>query len=210
MVVTSASGPAELLAAAGMDVTDSLGDPALLDSAVLGLLSSVRVPPDLMLPALELIVGLGQQGRVLLGGFQTPLERAIRDLLLRRHHRMVIALPRTLDGFRIPREWTDGIRNGQLLLIATSAERRITRVTAESRNRLIADLANELLVVHATPAGRAWRAASIALARGKRVWCCTHPANLELEILGATAISETARILSPTGEDRSSERTDKS
>ncbi|MDR0787357.1 MAG: hypothetical protein LBG44_05770 [Gemmatimonadota bacterium] len=176
---------------------DWVGAPGLLSRLVIGLLASVRVPPDLVLPTLDLTIELGRRGSVLMSGFQTPLEKAVLGLLMSRDFPLIIALPRTLHGFRIPSEWDEALRDDRMLIISATSRQRSTRETAMERNRLLTRIADTLLVVYASPGGRVWKEACNALAAGKPVRCMDHPANLNLEVPGATLISADGGLSGP-------------
>ncbi len=179
----------------GRELPRLVGDSSLLEDQSVALLTSVQVPPDLVLPILDLAVELGSRGVTIAGGFQTPLERAVFDLLLKRNQRIIVVLARTLRRFRVPTGWGRRIEDGRLLLVSATDERRITRETAEERNHLLTTIGDLLLVVHATPGGRAWRATSAAIIRGMPVTCLAHPANIDIEVLGATPVRRAAEVL---------------
>jgi len=53
------------------------------------------------------------------------------------------------------------------------------------RNRMVAALADRILVVHAVPGGRLQRLAAEALSWKKRVLCPDLPSNRDLIVMGA-------------------------
>ena len=63
---------------------------------------------------------------------------------------------RSLDGFRVPSDWTKPLADGRLLLLSCfpSGPHRPTADTAHRRNEFVAALATQVLVLHATPGGR--------------------------------------------------------
>ena len=56
---------------------------------------------------------------------------------------------------RIPAEWQNPLDDGRLLLLAAfhETETRITADLARRRNELVAALADETIIIHATPGG---------------------------------------------------------
>ncbi len=170
-------------------ITTMIGDPGLLTRPLLGLFSSVRVPPDLILPTLDLARDLARSGTSVIGGFQTPLEKLCLKILLSHACVSIVCLSRHLSGVNLPGDWARGLDQGRLAVISSTTERRATAATGVARNSLVVDLATELFVVHAPGGSRAYFAAAQALDRGKTVSCFAHARNADLEILGAQPIN---------------------
>ncbi len=197
----------------------TLGDLGLLTRPSAGLLASVRVPPDLILPALDGLATLGRADVTIIGGFQTPLEKAILRGLIRRGDRAVVCLSTTLAGRRFPRAWSAAIDAGRLLVVSAIQQRRPTSAAAIVRNQLITRLSDTLVVIHATTGGRVYRTVANAAERGGRVYCFRHPRNADLELIRARPIddfleiprltlpSDPCQLMSPgTPPDRESQR----
>jgi hypothetical protein len=140
-----------------------------------------------------------------IGGFHSPLERDLLDLLLPGAQPLVVCPARALPGMRLPAAWREPLGSGRLLLlgVARAGRRRPTAAAADLRNRLAAALAERLFVPHAAPAGAVYRLARDALARGQPVFCVDHRANRDLVLLGATPVErwewprETGAVLRP-------------
>ncbi len=172
----------------------AVGDRNLLTRPSVGLLASVRVPPDLILPALDELATLGRAGVTIIGGFQTPLEKAILRGLVRRGDPAVVCLPTTLVGRRFPPAWGTAIEAGRLLVVSAVEQSRPTSSAAVVRNQLITRLADTLVVVHATTGGRVYRTVADAAERGGRVYCFRHPRNADLELIRARPIDDFLEI----------------
>lgn len=178
-----------------------MGDRGLLSRPSVGLLASVRVPPDLILPALDGLATLGRAGVTIIGGFQTPLEKAILRGLIRRGDYAVVCLSTTLAGHRFPPAWSTAIDAGRLLVVSAVEQRRATSSAAIVRNQLITSLAGVLVVISATTGGRVYRAVAGAGERGGRVYCFRHPRNADLELIRALPIDdiwEIPRLILPS------------
>jgi predicted Rossmann fold nucleotide-binding protein DprA/Smf involved in DNA uptake len=171
-----------------------IGNLGIVERPLLAFVSSVRVPPDLVLSALDLARDVGRAGGSVVGGFQTPLERRCLEIMLRHTGSIVICLSRKLPGFRVPGGWSRGLEQGRVLLLSTREERRPTASAGVARNRLVVDLASEVMVVHAVGGSRTYRVAADALDRGKTVYCFEHARNADLELLGAKAVSGAGAI----------------
>jgi predicted Rossmann fold nucleotide-binding protein DprA/Smf involved in DNA uptake len=131
------------------------GDRSLLNTPLLGLLCSRACPGHVILETLDRAPEWVKSNRVVISGFHSPLEQQVLRSLMRRSGRAVKVLARALDGYRAPLEEREAIAAKQLLLISSFPPnvRRTTRETALMRNRLVAALAAELVIPHATPAG---------------------------------------------------------
>lgn len=137
------------------DFLQAVGNPALLDVPLLGLLASRDCPGRILLDTLELVPDWVRQGRVILSGFHSPLEQQVLRSVLRRQGRIVKMLARAMGDYHPPEQERESLRNGNLLVISTYPERldRTTRETALARNRLILALASELVTPHVSPGG---------------------------------------------------------
>ncbi len=137
------------------DCLHAVGNSALLDEALLGLLASRNCPGQTFLDTLELVPVWVRQGRVILSGFHSPLEQQVLTSVLRRQGRVVKLLARAMGDYHPPEQEREPLRNGNLLVISAYPERldRTTRETALARNRLILALASELVTPHVSPGG---------------------------------------------------------
>lgn len=185
--------PARLEAALAEEAPDPLfarGDPALLAAPLTALFCSVRVPPELVLPAFDLARSLRDAGVPVVGGFQSPLERECLDFLLRGTQPVVLAAAREIVGMRLPPPWREAVERGRMLIVSSEpGPRRPTRSLAARRNRLVAALAERVCVVHASPGGMLRRVLVEALSRGTPVACPDHPENRDLLLMGAAPLA---------------------
>ncbi len=76
-------------------------------------------------------------------------------IFLRGPQHIVICPARGLDPFRLPTEWQQKFKRGELLIISPfdSSIRRPTKETAEIRTRLVLSLAQSKTIIHASPGG---------------------------------------------------------
>lgn len=185
------------LRAAAPDRLVTLGDRSILTHPLLGILGSARTPPGLVLKALDLARLLRAREVPVIGGFQAPLEREMLRILARGPQPIVIGVARRIDGMRIPRSWQPAYERGQILVIASGSNRwrRATARSAMARNRIVAALADRLLVIHARAGSRTFRIASEAIEWGKEVYCLEHPGNSDLRLLGAEPVRGREGIL---------------
>lgn len=164
-----------------------LGNPALLDQPLIGVLCSRRVPRALEEHALAWARSARDLRFPVVGGFLAPVERGCLEVLLQGSQPVVVCLARGLAATRIPARWRTPLERGRLLLVTPFADDvvRLSAASAEARNRLVASLARQLVVPHATPGGHLIRLVREVIAGGKRVHSFDHPANVALLRAGA-------------------------
>jgi len=129
-----------------------MGEAALLDERLLGLIASRECPGRVLLETLDRVPEWVKAGRVIVSGFHSPLEQQVLRSLLRRTGRAVKVLARGFGtegaDYRPTPEEREPLATGRLLVISTFAPNvtRTTRATALSRNRLVLALATEIVV----------------------------------------------------------------
>lgn len=163
----------------------------LVEGAMLGFFCSVRAPGDTVLKTYDLARALRSRRVTLVGGFQSPMEKELLDLLLRGAAGAVVCPARGLGVMRLPRAWRGPLDEGRLLVLSffDEAVRRPTAAIAARRNACVAALADRLLVAHAAPGGKTERLCRDALAAGKRVFTLESPDNAHLIARGAVPVA---------------------
>lgn len=162
------------------------GEPRLLRTGLTALFCSVRVAPELVLPTYDLARALRETAVPVIGGFQSPMERECLEYLLRGRHPVVVAPARAVGGMRLAPAWRDALEGGTMLIVSPfDTAKRPTNALATRRNRMVAAIADRILLAYASPGGRLFRLAQEALAWGKPVFCLEHPANRDLLLMGA-------------------------
>ncbi len=101
------------------------------------------------------------QGRSIISGFHSPIEKECLDILLRGHQPIIICPARSLEGMRMPKRWQEGIKAGRILLLSPfdASQNRLTAALAEKRNLMVAALADEVYFAHIIPGGKTARLA---------------------------------------------------
>jgi predicted Rossmann fold nucleotide-binding protein DprA/Smf involved in DNA uptake len=169
------------------DVLTLYGPPELLRLPLLALFSSVSVPGQAVLATLDTARLLRDVGTPVIAGFQSPIERECFPFLLRGNQPLVIVPARGIQRMRVPRAWRPALRDQRLLVLSAARQGRcrVSADLAQERNRVVAALAERILVIHATPGGRVHRVALEALEAGKQVFCLDAAGNADLLIMGA-------------------------
>ena len=133
----------------------AIGNLEILAVHRVGLFCSVRCPGDAILAAYDAARKLRDEGVTVVSGFHSPVEKECLRILLRGKQPIIIVLARAMEKIRMPADWRGALDTGRLLLLSPF-EKRPRRPTIESsqqRNELVAALADEVLIIHATPGG---------------------------------------------------------
>lgn len=138
-----------------------IGSPGLLDQPKIALFCSNKCPGDAILAAMDQARKWRDEGRCIISGFHSPIEKECLQILLRGNQPIIICPARSLQRMRIPVEWRQGIETGRILLLSTfeSSHRRITTALSQQRNKLVAALAEEVYFAHVTLRGKTSRLA---------------------------------------------------
>ena len=133
----------------------TIGNLEILAVHKIGLFCSVRCPGDKILAAYDTARRLRDDGVTVISGFHSPVEKECLRILLRGKQPIIICLARAMEKIRIPAHWR-GELDTERLLVLSPFEKRPRRPTVESsyrRNKLVAALCEEALIVHAEPGG---------------------------------------------------------
>lgn len=177
----------------------AMGDVAVLQQRLLGLICSIKCPGSIILKTFDTIRALRDAGVTMVGGFLSPMERDCLDILLRGHQPTILCPARRLTGLRLGEKATQAVDEGRLLVLSAFADdvRHTTAVQAVKRNNLVAALADALLVLYAAPDGKTWTTVHAALNRNQPVFTFDIEDNAALLEAGARPIEKhMAEILS--------------
>lgn len=133
----------------------TLGNLDLLRLPLTALFCSRKCPGDAILKAYDLAQELREKEIPVIGGFHTPVEKDMLEILLRGKGPIVICPARGLEGMRMPPALREGVDQGRILILSTAPhqKKRITQELAEERNIFVAALATELKFVYTEPDG---------------------------------------------------------
>lgn len=154
---------------------------------MLAVFCSEKCPGDIIVATYELGRALREYGVHVIGGFHTHMERRVLDILLKGAQPITICPARSLERYRVPKAWRDGVESGRIRLISPFAEgqHRVTRKLARERNRFVMAQTDHILFIHASPSGDTEALCQEAIAAGKHVYCLESPNNQHLVELGA-------------------------
>lgn len=164
----------------------TIGNAALLQTRKVGLLCSRRCPGTIIVKTLDLALALRNSAATVIGGFQSSMERECLETLLRGKHPVIVCPAREIESMRRPAAWKTAVTENRMLVASTfgAKHRRATAQLAAERNRLVADLSDEIIVAHASPGGQLERLCRDLVASGKPIWTLDDPANSHLLALG--------------------------
>lgn len=147
------------LLSCGMEVPEffaGVGNVALLNQPLLGIIASRSCPGDIFLQIIERVPEWIKAGKVLVSGFHSPLEQQVLQSALRRRGRIVKVLARGIAHRLKPkREECEAILAGNMLTVTIypPTVQRTLRAAALERNRFVLALAEERCIPWVDPEG---------------------------------------------------------
>ena len=167
-----------------------LGEPAILERKLLGIISARQIDSDLALKSSQLLKQLASLKEVsFISGWHSPLEEEALNILLPQGASIVFCVPRSLNRFVPSAGVKDRVSQGEALLLTHCSPKvkRISRDASLRRNELVVVLAVSLLVLSAPQGSASLKLANSALRQGKPVHTLEHRLNKDLLVSGALA-----------------------
>lgn len=200
----AAQFPEELDRFLGRNAPDHLearGDAGLIHAGPsTGLFCSVRCPGNLILRTYDLARVLRDEGRLVISGFHSPMEKECLDLLLKGAQPVIAFVARGISTLRLPAEWGNAIDEGRLLVLSGFPDAgRATVDRAVKRNLCVAAMADEVFLAHAERGSKTEAFATTLASWGKPLLTLEDKFNEGLISLGAKPVHVTQRARSPRG-----------
>jgi len=172
----------------------TIGDAGILERPKVALFCSVKCPGKLILETYDLAKRFRNEGVLVISSFHSPMEQECLRILLRSPHPVVWCLARGMYR-RIPTTPVNcrpAVDDGRLVIVSSFPEqvRHVTGKTAMIRNRLVVDMADAVVVAHATSGGKMDTLCRETIAAGKALYTFEHPANELLMRDGARPVAE--------------------
>lgn len=121
---------------------------------------------------MDWVVAQARDKLPVIGGFHSPLEQSVLEVLLAARSPAVVVLARDVAGATFPANWREPIEAGRMAVVSASqGASRLTAELAAERNTLVARLAQCSVVAHAATGGslagqiEAWTAEGLCLQR---------------------------------------------
>lgn len=131
------------------------GNPHLLHLPKIALFASTKCPGSVILPTYDQAARWRDEGRCIISGFHSPIEKECLRILLRGTSTVIVCPARNLPS-RLPPEWKSPIEEDRMLILSpfSPKESRITAALAARRNDYIAMLADEVWCSHIADGGK--------------------------------------------------------
>lgn len=131
-----------------------IGNKEILHEKKIAFLCSREIPAEAVLKCYDWAIAQRKAGNCVISGFHSQLERDVLHYLFKGKQSIILALARGLK-----KNWEAELKTGiaeNRLLIITPFEESVTRPsanTAITRNRMMLELADEIVIGYAKPDG---------------------------------------------------------
>ncbi len=153
---------------------DYLGDPTILRRRTIAILSSSQCPGEAILKATKWIGDLADdESTTVVSGFHSAMEKSFLEILLGGRCGLVVCPARSLIRYRVPAAYKESIDAQRLAILSCLPEsvRSNSATSSLQRNRLVADLATEIVVTYAAERSRTEQFALELLHQERKVHC---------------------------------------
>lgn len=132
----------------------TFGNSEILKHHKTAFLCSRSCPAHIVLRAYDWATEQREKRNCVISGFHSQIEKDVFHYLLKGNQPIILAQARGMKK-RIEPEIQQALKDNRLLIISPFDEsvKRITSKTSQVRNELMADLADEIFVAHASPGG---------------------------------------------------------
>lgn len=168
---------------------EHLGNFELIRLHKTAFLCTRRVPASIVLKCYDWAIEQREEGRCIISGFHSQIEKDVLHYLLKGGQPIIIALARGMKK-RFDQQLHREIEKERLLLVTSfgSSVTRVTQETANKRNELMAELTDEIFVSYAQPDANVEKLALRWLKKGKRIGTFDLEENKSLITAGAKAV----------------------
>lgn len=119
-----------------------LGNEQLLDRTLVAFFASRETPDDVAHKAIRWAEIICQTDKVVISGFNSPLEKEVLNTLLKNKHPVILALGRSVYKC-VPTQFVQPLAEGRMLIVSISNAVRQSWWTAQHRIFTVADWADE-------------------------------------------------------------------
>lgn len=113
-----------------------IGSVEILSNEKIGFLCSSKSSGAAILKVFERANLWRKEQTTVIGGFHSPLKREVLGILLKGKGRIVICPARSIETFRLPKDWLTALTENRLLITRPSSARRAFR-GRRRRNEII-------------------------------------------------------------------------
>lgn len=133
---------------------ETIGNPEILKMHKTAFLCSRKYPSEVVAKSYDWAISQRDSGKCVISGFHSQIEKDVFHFLLKGKQPIILALARGIPK-RIEPKIKDVIDKGRLLMVSPF-EKKVTRVTEETaqrRNALMVEIADEIIVAYARENG---------------------------------------------------------
>jgi len=123
-----------------------LGNIDLLNVPKIAFLASSTISPEMVLKCYDWAVRMAKEGRCVISGFSSHLEREVLHFLSKGNQPIILVLARQMYK-QIPQELQPLLDENRLLIISVSNAVRQSKTSAYARNKYICEIADQILFV---------------------------------------------------------------
>lgn len=136
-------------------IKESLGNTDLLKLLKTAFLCSRQVPASVVLKCYDWAIEQREKGNCVISGFHSQIEKDVLHYLLKGKQPIIVALARGLKE-KVEPEFEKPLQDGRLLIISPfdKTVKRVTEQTAETRNKLMTELAGQITIGYASAGGQ--------------------------------------------------------
>jgi predicted Rossmann fold nucleotide-binding protein DprA/Smf involved in DNA uptake len=131
-----------------MNELEYFGNKDLLNLPKTAFLASNTISSETVLRCYDWATEMRRQGRCVVSGFSSKLEKDVLHFLLKGNQPIIMVLARQMYKV-VPTNLKEALEQNRLLIISTSQAVRQSRATALARNRYVCEMADEIMLVGA-------------------------------------------------------------
>jgi len=152
---------------------DLVGDSKYLGKSTVALFCSSTCSGSAILRSMKFVGELAAGSRAVISGFHSAIEKSFLKVLLTGECPLIVCPARSLARYRIPAEYQSTLANERLCIISNQPEsvRSNSAKSSMSRNRMVAELATEVVITHAAEGSKTEKFALELVARGDTIFC---------------------------------------
>ena len=138
-----------------MPIKELIGNKDLLELPKTAFLCSRKIPASTVLKCYDWAIAQRELGNCVISGFHSQIEKDVLQYLLKGKQPIILALARGLKEELEP-ELKKPLEQGRLLIITPfdKTTKRVTELTAETRNKMMIEFADSITVGYARAGGR--------------------------------------------------------
>jgi hypothetical protein len=136
-------------------IKEHIGNEELLRLPKTAFLCSRKVPANVVLKCYDWAIEQREAGNCVISGFHSQLEKDVLHYLLKGKQPIIVAMARGLKQ-KLELELQQSMNEGRLLIITPFDKtiKRVTEKSAEKRNKLMIDLADQITIGYVRPGGQ--------------------------------------------------------